>query len=280
MKNSALYPILLTLGLTAFIYVFYFTSLVPPQAGLSPFEQLLAPLTLNNTSNPFAELKQEKFPKVPILMYHYVEYNTDEKDYLRDSLNIEPHIFERQILSLKQNGYSIVTPNQIYGTKNKYKKPIILSFDDGYEDFYTDVFPLLKKHNVPAVSYIIVNSIGKPNYMNLEQISEISKSGLVEFGSHTMNHSWLKGQSEEKINSELVTSKTELENLLNLKITSVAYPYGVYDSLVLQFAQKAGYTNAVSTDEGVSDSVADLYKLKRIRPGYNVGSNLVYLIEK
>jgi peptidoglycan/xylan/chitin deacetylase (PgdA/CDA1 family) len=278
-KNNATYPVLLALGTTLFIYIFYFTGLLPTTP-TSRFITIFKSLKEEGTASPFANLKGENYPKVPILMYHYVEYNDDERDYLRDSLNIEPHIFERQIITLKENGYTFVTPHQIYVEKQKVTKPIILSFDDGYEDFYTDVFPILKKHNAKAVSYLVVNYIGKPNYMNSEQITEISKSGLVEFGSHTMNHMWLKGQSTEFIRDDLVQSKNELERLLGKNVTSLAYPYGVYDNQVIQSASKAGYNNAVSTDQGISLTSIEAFKLKRLRPGYNVGSDLVNLLTR
>jgi len=272
------------IGLGAFaLFLAFYTGLGKKSHVLS--FNTSEPITIKSTKNiqnsPFAQFKQKKPQKVPILMYHYVEYNLDKNDYLRDSLNIPPHIFEHQIITLKDAGYTFVVPSEIYGKSYKpVQKPIILSFDDGYGDFYTDVYPILQKHNAKAVSYLVGNFIGRQNYMTEPQVKEIAKGNLVEFGSHTMNHLWLVGLDGTTVEHELVESKRFLTELTGRNIESFAYPFGVYDANVEQLVAKAGYSNAVSTNTGVSDANASSLSLKRLRPGYNVGADLVNVIEK
>ena len=130
--------------------------------------------------------------KIPILVYHYVEYVKDTKDTIRQSLNISPLIFEDQIKTLINNGYEIILVKDaadiLDGKKEFREKMVAITFDDGYKDFYTDVFPILKKYHVKATVYIISGFIGLPNFMDEGQLREISQSTLVELGSHTVNH--------------------------------------------------------------------------------------------
>ncbi len=274
-------PVIVLVILTLFCLVYAFAHPRQSKLGVLGF---IAPNTREdavNTFSPFLQFKRVQEVRIPILMYHYVEYNRDKNDYLRDSLNIQPHVFEEQIITLKQAGYTFVTPAEIYGSNNiKTSKPIILTFDDGYADFYTDVFPILKKHNAKAISYIVFNFIGRQNYMTQQQINEISKSGLVEFGSHTMNHAWLPGSNIENIEHELTQSKSSLEQLLGVSVVSFAYPYGVSDAEVTNLVKKAGYLNAVTTEQGISLHKNEAHTLKRLRPGYNTGADLLYILGK
>ncbi len=217
--------------------------------------------------------------RLPILIYHYVEYVTDERDTIRKSLNIEPHIFEAQIKSLRGAGYTFITPAQISQIETgriKIEKPVILSFDDGYRDFYTDVFPILKKHNIRAVAYVNPGLLGKLNYMYHDQVREIAQSGLVEIGSHGVSHRSLISLDLKQAEWEIVESKSMLEKELGITITSVAYPYGHYNNAIAELAKSAGYASAITTDEGVNENTSEKFTLKRIHPGARIGSNLIY----
>ena len=88
---------------------------------------------------------------VPILMYHYVEYVTDTRDTFRKSMNIEPHIFESQIKTLKENGYTFLTASELNSIMNGYRmipdKSVLSTFDDGQWDYATEVLLILKRYN-------------------------------------------------------------------------------------------------------------------------------------
>jgi len=222
--------------------------------------------------------------KIPILMYHYVEYNQNKEDFKRDQLNIEPHIFEQQIQTLINNNYEFITANElatiIESTKPNPKNYVVLTFDDGYRDFYTDVLPILKKYNAKATIYLVYNFLDNPNYLYTWQVNEIIDSKLVEIGSHTLNHTYLKGMTEEIIVNEINGSKFELENAFNIKINSFAYPYGAYNELTAKLVELAGYTNAVTTDLGIISNTNNKFVLKRIRPGYSTEQGLINYLEK
>lgn len=222
--------------------------------------------------------------KIPILIYHYVEYVKDKGDKIRISLNIEPWAFDEQVKTLKDAGYTFITPNQItqyFGNKiNLPEKPVILTFDDGYRDFYTDVFPILKKYNVKAVAYIVPGFLDKPNNLTHWQLKEIAKSDLVEIAAHTVNHAYLKGLPEKRVRFEIEESKKMLEKELGIPVVSFAYPYGVFDLQAIEEVKKAGFKNAVSTIDGVDISQDNIFFMYRLRAGYRTGQSLLDFIEK
>lgn len=220
--------------------------------------------------------------KIPILLYHYIEYVQDKNDTIRQSLNITPYIFEKQIETLSQAGYSFLTVSDIAeiidGKKKMPSKAAALSFDDGYRDFYTDVFPILKKHKIKATVYVVPYFIDKSNFMFASQIREVIDSKLIELGAHTMHHLYLKGISSSKAWEEINESRIELENKFNVNVVSFAYPYGAFDQQTISFVKNAGFKTAVSTIPGIIGSKRNRYYLYRLRPGYRTGEELLKYI--
>lgn len=216
---------------------------------------------------------------VPILVYHYVEYVRDPKDTIRKSLDIIPVTFEKQIQTLKGGGYNFITTAELGqyldGKRQLPQRPIVLTFDDGYSDFYTDVFPVLKKYNVVATEYIISNNLDKPNYMTTDEVKEIAESGLVEIGAHTVHHRNLKSMPLDEVKVEIEKSKEDLENTFGIKVVSFAYPYGGFNEKVAEFVRKAGFTNAVTTKGGYMVDQENRFTLFRIHPGAATGEGLL-----
>lgn len=216
-------------------------------------------------------VKIEKSIRLPIILYHYVEVVKDDKDTIRKSLNINPYIFEKQLKDLKDHNYKTYFVKDIPGIfKGKVPyttKSVILTFDDGYEDFYTDAFPLLKKYNTKATLYVVHSFIGQKGFLNKEQLSEIIKSGLVEIGSHAVNHINMAAIAPEHAKWQIFQSKTLLEELLKIKIDTFAYPYGGFDEKTSQFVKEASYSAAVSVVPGSYQSKDVLFFLPRYRAG-------------
>jgi len=229
-------------------------------------------------------VKAQKSMRVPILLYHYVEYVKDEKDTIRKSLNIEPHILDAQIKTLKEAGYQFLTiVDLVNALEDKIKvssKNVILTFDDGYKDFYTDVFPIVKKNGVKAVIFIVPAFLDKPNNLSTLELKEIDKSGLIEIGAHTMNHIYLKGQSRERVQYEVSESKKYLEKLLGHRVVSFAYPYGAFDNQTINIVKNAGFKSAVSTVSGFFAQDINQLFLYRMRPGYKTGGELLNYLEE
>jgi peptidoglycan/xylan/chitin deacetylase (PgdA/CDA1 family) len=231
----------------------------------------------------FYEKKVEKI-KLPIIMYHYVEYVKDLNDFIRKRLNINPKIFENQLKTLKDNNFQTYfvkdIPDILKGKIKIASSSVILTFDDGYEDFYLDVFPLLKKYQMKATIYVICNFIGRRGFLNQKELKEIIASGLVEIGSHTLSHPNLKLLSENQAKEQILGCKKKLENELGIEIKSFAYPYGFFNKKTIDLVKEAGYVDAVSVINGNIQSENNLYYLSRIRAGAFEGKNMIKLLKK
>lgn len=236
----------------------------------------------NEVKESVKNLKPKKSIKMPILLYHYVEYVKDPGDTIRKSLDVLPTTFEAEIKTLKDAGYSFVTmadlANALDDRVTLPSKVVVLTFDDGYRDFYTDVFPILKRQQVKATAFIVPNFLNKPNNMDTWMIKEIAKSGLVEIGAHTMDHTYLTDLPLKRIEYEVIQSKKYLEKLLGHRIVSFAYPYGAFDNTTIDVVKKAGFRSAVTTISGIFAQDLNRFFLYRIRPGGRVGESLLELL--
>ncbi len=229
-------------------------------------------------------IKPPKSISVPILLYHYVEYVKDQKDTIRKSLDIVPAVFDNQVSSLQAAGYVFITPSYLNdvldGKKIMPRKSVILSFDDGYEDFYTDVLPILKKYNVHAVEYVISGFIDHPNYMTGEELGEVIKSNLVEIGCHTVHHPNLAQLNTISAEQEISGCKKDLQSRFGVNTISFAYPYGAYSESLFPILKTAGFKNAVTTKEGTVLSQQNVYAIPRLRPGARLGEELLSFLKK
>ncbi|PJE63734.1 hypothetical protein COU89_01725 [Candidatus Roizmanbacteria bacterium CG10_big_fil_rev_8_21_14_0_10_45_7] len=209
--------------------------------------------------------------RIPIIMYHYVEPQKNDGDTIRRSLTIPPHIFEQQLMTLAEHDiptYFVRDIPAILSGDEEYATPsVVLTFDDGYQDFYTVVFPLLKKYNVKATVYVINRFLGWKDFLTTKQLKELSESSLVEVGAHTLNHAYLKGISKKTAAYQIVQSKRELEELLGKPVKTFAYPYGEFDPDTIRMVKEASYSAAVSVVPGMEQSTANRYYLYRIRAG-------------
>lgn len=212
---------------------------------------------------------------VPILMYHYVEYVKDKGDTIRQSLDTTPYTLEQEIIALQNAGYTFMTNKELSdvldGARRLPPKAIVLTFDDGYRDFFTDAYPILKKYNVKATIYLIAGFTGYKNNLTEEEIKAIAADGLVEIGAHTVHHTWLKGISLKSLADEVIESKKMLEELTGKQVVSFAYPYGSFDVPAIEAVHQAGFTSAVTTVPGIDQLQTHRYFLYRLRPGGRTG---------
>ncbi|MCX6732729.1 MAG: polysaccharide deacetylase family protein, partial [Candidatus Roizmanbacteria bacterium] len=170
-------------------------------------------------------------------------------------------------------------PAILDGTVHYSTQSAILSFDDGYEDFYTDVFPLLKKYHMRATLYVIYDYIGRRGFLNEQQIRELVESDLVEIGSHTLDHIYLKQAPKDYADKQIIESKKKFEERFGIKIKTFAYPYGAFNPDNIETVKKAGYTAAVSVISGVMQSDNNLFYMSRIRPGLFTPQSMIHSIE-
>jgi len=192
-----------------------------------------------------------KLEDIPIITYHKI---SNENEFGLTTVTLKK--FAEQIKFLFESGYSSIT--FVDYLKGKIPpKPIIISFDDTYQNIFKNAFPVLKQYNYNAVLFIIANFIGKMNEWEAYKIqrkfrhadaSEINImiSNGYEIASHGLSHSYLPSLSSEKLNDELLTSKNFLENLFQKEILTFSYPYGKYSKKVLDQVTNAGYQFATT----------------------------------
>ncbi|MEI7885101.1 MAG: polysaccharide deacetylase family protein [Clostridia bacterium] len=194
---------------------------------------------------------------LPILEYHCIE----ESNLCINPLFVSKGDFERQISDLKNEGYTPITIADFDNIKN-IKKPIMITFDDGYENNYTKAYPILKKYNFKATIFLISGRVGTPNHLNIDQINIMK--GLIDFQAHTVTHPHLAQISAQQVEDELKNAKIQLETLLNTSISAMAYPYGNFDQQVIDVARKY-YQYAFAGDQGIIYNSKDTdYEIKRI----------------
>ena len=206
--------------------------------------------------------------QIPILMYHAVHV-MDPSEASNANLIVDPDLFEAQIKALSKAGYYFLTPEEAYKafTENALpaKKVVWLTFDDGNEDFYTIAYPILKKYKAKATNNIITGFVKKGNAGNLtvKQMKEMMTHGM-SFQSHTVNHPDLSTTDKATQKVELSDSIDFLENKLNTKVNTIAYPSGRYNQTTLDLAKKT-YKLGLTTNEGLASAKDGLLLLNRVR---------------
>ncbi len=214
---------------------------------------------------------------VPIFMYHYIRDYTDANDPIGENLSVSPKKFEAQIAWLKSHNYQTVFPMFFKNPEALSAKPIILTFDDGYQDAFDNAFPILQKYDLRGMFYLIVNKVNTPGYLTWDEILTMQRAGMV-FGSHTLTHPNLQNMSPSDLQKELGGSENILEQKLGTKITDFCYPSGKYDAAAQSELSKDGYQTAVTTAPGLANMQDNPLLLKRWRIMEN--TNIASLLEK
>ena len=199
-----------------------------------------------------------------ILEYHTV---TDKPDIDSKRYNVPPDVFSEQLDYLKQSGYNTITTLEFMKAKRGKLKlpenPIILTFDDGYEDNYLYMLPILEAHNMKAVVYVITNELGNKGYLTFDELRDMQNRG-IEIGSHTANHRPLIGLKNEDILHEIGASKLFLEWNGIKTVFSFSYPNGLYNEDIIKMLENEKYLTAVTGDAGLNDFNTNPYLLQRI----------------
>jgi peptidoglycan/xylan/chitin deacetylase (PgdA/CDA1 family) len=222
------------------------------------------------TTSPGAPLVLPPGPKgarIPILIYHYIRVNPDPRDGMGFGLSVTPANFAAQMDWLAQNGYHPVTTSDLVaylsGERGLPSRPIVITFDDGYADFYTTAIPILRRHDFTAVTYVVSGFMGRPGYMTASEVLSAQGAGF-EVGSHTVDHVNLTKQSNDGLRYQLTASKEALERLLKRPVTSFCYPYGKFGAREANAVAAAGYQDATSTMGGSYRTMANRFIWTRL----------------
>jgi peptidoglycan/xylan/chitin deacetylase (PgdA/CDA1 family) len=239
---------------------------------------------------------------VSILIYHHIDDQGQGGDTISTSL------FKRDLQYLKKEGFSFVSYQQFKKFLAGDPIPdnaVLVTFDDAYESYYKQAYPILKSMSIPSVQFVITNELLNPKggitpYLSREEILSMTEAGeLVEMQSHTHNlhlkqnnNAYLtsrlniKGQEETRIQyeqrvvSDLQTSVAMLKPLQAYQVDSLAYPFGIYSDDAVRLIKQAGIRFAYTVQPGIADRNCDPYKIPRINAGspWITPTNLVHRI--
>jgi peptidoglycan/xylan/chitin deacetylase (PgdA/CDA1 family) len=185
-----------------------------------------------------------------ILMYHSIS----GEDY-----SVTAENFEAQIKYLSENGYTFLFPEEIHDS-DKYDKPVIITFDDGYRDNYEIAYEILKKYNAKATIFMITDLIGADGYLTEGQIKELEDGGLVRIESHSHNHTVMSRQSPAHVVIQIERSNAILEEITGREHKVFAYPFGEFNDEVKNIAAEY-YDIAFATENGSSRDIMELYRI-------------------
>ena len=213
--------------------------------------------------------------RIPVLNYHRVVSDRDISRCARGAYVISETEFEKQMCHLKGKGFTAIDlDDYLYYRDHRSElpaKPIIITFDDGYENNYLYAYPALKKCGFKAVIY----SISDPDasfFKNFEfpeqllspaQMKELSDNGISIQG-HTHSHVALKDQTDETIEYELATCKKNLEAITGRPVRHMAIPWGLFDNRLFEIARHTGYRTMEVPGRGTINLDTDLFHLRRL----------------
>ncbi len=162
------------------------------------------------------------------LMYHLI---LEDVYSVYEALFVRPTEFEAHLTVLDELGYEYLFAEEWRVTETP---SVIITLDDGYEDNYTNMFPILKAHGAKATVFLVTDLIDTDGYLTREQIKEMSDSGLVSFQCHTARHVDLSHLSAEDVRGEFTESVGIIEEITGKPVRALAYPAGSYNDTVLQ----------------------------------------------
>jgi peptidoglycan/xylan/chitin deacetylase (PgdA/CDA1 family) len=217
--------------------------------------------------------------RVPILMYHSISENLFGMSHPYFHINTLPQVFSAQMRWLRNSGYKAIgLAEALTGlqTGANLSKTVVITFDDGYRDFYTDALPVLKQCGFGATLFLATDRIRNTpariegaDYLTWSDVRELHSEG-VHFGSHTVTHPDMRSLAPEQLEYELGRSKEVLEEHLGVSVESFSYPHGFpeedkdYTRYLQDVLCNCGYNHAVSTILGRASAKSNRFFLPRL----------------
>lgn len=213
-------------------------------------------------------------PPVPILMYHEIAGPADTTSHLA----VPPSSFARQLGYLHDAGFQTVTAGTLAeimngGAGRLPERAVVLTFDDGFEDFYRQALPLLNRYGFTATLYVTtgwVQDAGplpagqRPGRMLCwSQVAEAAAAG-IEIGAHSRLHPQLDQLPRQRLREELRGSKAQLEDRLGRPVPGLAYPFGYSSAAVRAEARAAGHGYACAVGNALPRPGTDPLALPRL----------------
>ena len=230
-------------------------------------------------ARPVRRFTSASKPSIPILMYHSIadEEESGMHAYYRTATS--PSVFGQHMCYLHDLGYSTINVADavnLLQNGGSTKKYAVVTFDDGYADFYTQAFPALTRYGFNATVFLPTGYIGNfaiqfkgKDCLTWGEVRELRKCG-ISFGSHTVTHPQLSTLDAGMIKDEIVSSKQTIEDNLGESVDSFAYPFAFPEGnssfvrMLRNVLVEAGYHQGVSTRIGTARRQEDRYFLRRL----------------
>jgi len=205
--------------------------------------------------------------RVPVLMYHEVSGNP-----LHGKMAVAPEVFADQLGYLRDAGFTAITAGTLAaaladGTSELPERPVVITFDDGYGDFYIQAMPLLKQHDMVSTMFMTADWAGmgdsERRMLTWSELSEMAECG-TEIGGHTCRHPQLDQLPEPELREELHACKSLLEDKLGMPVPGLAYPFGYSSALVRRVVREVGYTYAYAVGNAMTTRESDPFALPRL----------------
>ena len=192
-------------------------------------------------------------------MYH----RFDESKY--PSTNIQLDVFKKQLEIIKNEEIKFIHPKNFEKSllENKNERKILFTVDDGLLSFYQNAWPILKQKKIPFILFVNTREVGAFNYMNWDQIRELSSSEYVEIGNHSHSHEYLVEESSETIKNDILISMKIFEKELGKNSSFFSYPFGEYSLEFKKIVKELGFKYAFGQHSGVIDETKNLLELPR-----------------
>jgi peptidoglycan/xylan/chitin deacetylase (PgdA/CDA1 family) len=216
--------------------------------------------------HPFSKLMGWRSrPCVPVLVYHSISENLFGKLDPYHQINTSASVFAAQMRWLRQAGYRTIDLSemmQAFETGQELTRKVVLTFDDGYKDFYTDAFPILKQCGFSATVFLASDRIRNTaaciegaDYLTWGEVRELYAEG-ISFGSHSVTHADLHSLGPQQIEYELGYSKEKIEHEIGAPVDSFSYPFALpeedrdFTRYLADTLENLGYTRGVSSAIG------------------------------
>jgi len=223
-------------------------------------------------------------PPMSILMYHQIGRYPRPDAHRALFCHIDR--FRSQLRYLKVMGFSVLSLAEacqcLFDGRAMPKRSVVITIDDGYDDFREHAWPALREHGMPATVFLVSALIGQkanwlstspqPSLMSAATIRQLRKEG-ADFGSHAVTHPRLSQLSPQAMRTEIFDSKAALEDLLGEPVPDFCYPYGDYNTQARDLVEEAGYRSGLTCIRGAANFSHNRFELTRKAISY--GDNLL-----
>ena len=193
------------------------------------------------------------------IMYHRFEENK------YPSTNIKMVDFVKHLEMIKKNEIKFINPSNFEEElkNNKKQRKVLITIDDGYESFYKNAWPILKKSQIPFILFVSTREVGKKGYMSWENIRELDKFDFVEIGNHSHSHDYLIDFTNFDIKNDLKESISIFKKQLGKNSIFFSYPFGEYSTALKDIVIDLGFKYAFGQHSGVVDHTKNFFEMPR-----------------